>query len=206
MTDDSSGKVLIVDDEELSVEFLAALLRDEYELAIARNGFEAVELAREFKPDVILMDIMMPVMDGYEALRHIIEIPDLTDIPVLFITAMTKIESEIKGLELGAHDYLAKPYNATIVKLRVKNHVRFKRHNDLVKEQRDQLSAKNRELEKTLARVRRLEGIITICMYCKQIRTAKDSWSQIEKYISDHSEVRFSHGICPECYASVQKS
>jgi response regulator RpfG family c-di-GMP phosphodiesterase len=166
---------------------------------MADSGKAALEIALKEHPDVILLDIMMPEMDGYEVFRKILANPALSDIPVLFITAMTESECETKGLELGAHDYLIKPYNPSLVRLRVKNHVAFKKRSDLVKEQRDQLAVKNSELKAALARIMHLEGLITICMYCKQIRNESDSWEQLEKYITEHSEARFSHGICPKC-------
>lgn len=197
------GIILIVDDEPLSVENLSLLLAPDYDTFIACNGLEALELAKQVKPDVILLDIVMPDMDGYEVIRQLQANPDLCDIPVLFITCMSEKECETKGLMLGAHDYLTKPYNPMIVKLRVKNHVAFKLKNDLLKHQRDLLAKKNKELENMLSRLRKLESVITICMYCKKIRTEHDAWEQLEKYISDHSDTRFSHGICPACFDKV---
>jgi len=193
------GKVLIVDDDPLSTETLLLHLSDDYETFVAVNGVEALGFAAAVEPDVILLDILMPEMDGYEVIRQLAANPRLCDIPVLFITCMTETECEAKGLMLGAHDYLTKPYNPHIIRLRVKNHIDFKRKNDQVKQQRDLLSLKNRELERTLARLKKLEGIITVCMYCKQVRNKSDAWEQFEKYIADNSEVKFSHGICPDC-------
>lgn len=193
-----NGKILIVDDDPLSFETLLLHLSD-YETFVAVNGVEALALADAVDPDVILLDILMPEMDGYEVIRQLAENPKLCDIPVLFITCMTETECEVKGLMLGAHDYLTKPFNPHVVRLRVKNHIDFKHKNDLVKQQRDLLSLKNRELEMTVARLKKLEGIITVCMYCKQVRNKSDAWEQFEKYIADNSEVKFSHGICPDC-------
>ncbi|GAM09141.1 response regulator PleD [Geobacter sp. OR-1] len=197
------GKVLIVDDDLLSIETLSVLLSADYSISVARNGLEALESANASEPDVILLDIVMPEMDGYEVIRQLQANPKLCDIPVLFITVMSEAESEIIGLSLGAHDYLTKPYNPKIVRLRVKNHVNFKRNNDLVKQQRDLLKQKNEELENTLSRLRKLEGIITICMYCKNIRNEMNSWEQLEKYVSANSDALFSHGVCPECFKRI---
>ena len=88
--------------------------------------------------------------------------------------------------------YLKKPVNVDLLKLRVRNHIELKRRSDIVKEQRDQLEA-------ALARVKQLEGIIPICMYCKKIRDDQQSWHQLERYISEHSEAVFSHGMCSAC-------
>ena len=88
-----------------------------------------------------------------------------------------------------------------MLKLRVRNNLEVKVHNDLVREQRDLLSRKNKELEAAFARIRRLEGIIPICMHCKNIRSDDASWQKLEAYISNHSNAIFSHGICPDCIA-----
>jgi response regulator RpfG family c-di-GMP phosphodiesterase len=197
------GTVLIVDDEPISVESLCHFLVPDYEILLADNGKMALELAETRRPDVILLDIVMPKMDGYEVFRRILDNPQLCDTPVLFITVMKEEECETRGLELGAHDYLTKPYNPAIVRLRVKNQIEFKRRSDLVRAQRDLLAFKNEALETALSRIRRLEGIITICMHCKQIRTDSDSWELLEKYVTDHSEAKFSHGICPTCCEAV---
>jgi response regulator RpfG family c-di-GMP phosphodiesterase len=181
---------------------LCYFLAHDYEILLANGGEAALEIAATKNPDVILLDIVMPRMDGYEVFRRLHENPLLSHIPVLFITVMTEAECETRGLELGAHDYLTKPYNPAIVRLRVKNHMEFKRRNDLVREQRDLLAEKNRELEESFSRIRRLEGIITICMHCKQIRNDSDAWEQLEIYITEHSEARFSHGLCPTCQES----
>ncbi len=198
----SKGKVLIVDDEPISVESLCHFLAPDYEILQATCGESALVIAEAQQPDVILLDIFLPKMDGFEVFRQILQNPQLHNIPVLFITVMAEEECEAKGLELGAHDYLTKPFNPAIVRLRVKNHIQFKRRNDLVRRQRDELVHKNGELEAALSRMRRLEGIITICMHCKQIRTDFDNWKQLEVYISDNSEAQFSHSICPGCLES----
>lgn len=134
----------------------------------------------------------MPDLSGFDVCKIIKAEEAYADIPILFLTAKDAIEAEIIGLELGGIDYLKKPVNLYLLKLRVRNHIELKSRNDLVKEQRDQLKA-------ALARIRQLEGIIPICMYCKKIRDAQQSWHQLETYISNHSEAQFSHGMCPAC-------
>lgn len=82
----------------------------------------------------------------------------------------------------------------------MRNHIELKKRNELVREQRDLLARQKEELEAALARVKQLEGLIPICMYCKKIRDDNQSWQQLEKYITEHSEAQFSHGMCPECF------
>ena len=92
-----------------------------------------------------------------------------------------------------------------LLRLRVKNHIESKERNDLLREQRDLLIKQKEELEAALARIKRLEGTIPICAYCKKIRDDQQSWKQLETYISEHSEALFSHGICPDCYEMAMK-
>jgi response regulator RpfG family c-di-GMP phosphodiesterase len=121
-------------------------------------------------------------------------------VPVIFLTAMDSSEGEAKGLSLGGIDYLSKPVNFDLLKLRVRNHIELKDRNDMVREQRDLLARQKAELEEALARIKQLEGVIPICMHCKSIRSDDASWQQLEAYISDHTDALFSHGICPTCF------
>lgn len=189
---------MIVDDIPANVQVLAELFTDEYELFFALNGYDAIALMKVHRPDIILLDIMMPGIDGFEVCRQIRADGLLAETPVIFVTALEHEADELKGLELGAVDYIIKPVNGTLVKIRVRNQLELK-------QQRDALKERTVELENALERVKRLEGIIPICMYCKKIRDDKDSWQQLEKYITEHSEAFFSHGVCPECYERAQE-
>jgi PleD family two-component response regulator len=185
-------KILIVDDTPTNIQILNELLTDEYEIYFAVNGKDALQNAATVIPDMILLDIMMPEMDGYEVCRTLKKNRLLKDIPVIFITALNQADHETEGLELGAVDYITKPFNPAIVRLRVKNQIELKRH-------RDALALRNAELQEALAKIKTLAGLLPICASCKKIRDDKGYWTQIETYIRDHSEAEFSHGICPEC-------
>ncbi|MBJ6800417.1 hybrid sensor histidine kinase/response regulator [Geomonas propionica] len=124
--------VMIVDDTPANIEILSESLGDDYELFFATSGLDALELIRADKPDLILLDIMMPGMDGFDLCRILKGDPSTRDIPVIFVTAMIEEEQEIKGLELGAIDYLTKPISPHIVRARVKNHLELKRYRDLL--------------------------------------------------------------------------
>ncbi|MDD2898389.1 MAG: response regulator [Desulfuromonadaceae bacterium] len=212
--------VLIVDDEPLSVRILCHQLENDYAIVLAQNGREALKIISDTPPDIVLLDLLMPEMNGYEVYRFIRMIPALDSVPVLFITAMPDVECEALGLEMGASDFIHKPFSADLVRLRIKNHLAFSQERSLLMQrsselqllntklkdeiiQRKEIQRINEELilkyEATLARVKLLEGIIPICAYCHKIRDDKDGWNQLEEYISDHSEALFSHGICPEC-------
>lgn len=132
---ESSGKctVLVVDDTADNLSLMSNLLRTDYKVKLATSGERALQIvAGESKPDLILLDIMMPDMDGYEVLRRLQFNPDTEDIPVIFLTAMSASEDESVGLELGAVDYITKPINPAIVMARVRNHLQLKRARDFL--------------------------------------------------------------------------
>jgi two-component system, sensor histidine kinase and response regulator len=123
---------MIVDDTPANIEVVSESLGDEYEMIFATSGAEALDLIREDKPDLILLDIMMPGMDGYQVCSILKGDPATRDIPIIFVTAMTQEEDEVKGLELGAIDYITKPVTPHVVKARVRNHLEMKRYRDLL--------------------------------------------------------------------------
>jgi len=138
--------ILIVDDIPLNVQVLVGLLKDKYEIKVATDGPRALELANLIPhPDLILLDIVMPNMDGYEVLRKLKETQGTKDIPVIFVTASASIEDEEKGLTLGAVDYITKPISAAIVKARVNTHIMIKLQRDelLYNATHDQLTGLN---------------------------------------------------------------
>jgi DNA-binding response OmpR family regulator len=196
---DKRFSVLVVDDEPVNIKLISSALKNEYNILTAKDGHDAIGQVKEHKPDLILLDVMMPDLSGFEVCGIIKSDAAFADIPVIFLTALDTQDGELRGLEIGGIDYLTKPINFALLKQRVRNHIALQEKNELVKEQRDQLARQKEELEAVLGRVRQLEGIIPICMYCKKIRDDRDSWQQLEQYISDHSEVMFSHGICPDC-------
>ena len=191
--------VLIVDDEPLSVEILCHHLNNDYTVISAHSGSEALEMISHATPDIILLDLVMPVMDGYEVYKAIRSMPSLDGIPVLFITVLADAECEAMGLEMGASDYVHKPFSADLVRLRIKNHLAFSQERSLLLQRSTELQEANRALEATLARVKLLEGIIPICMYCYKIRDYNGAWNKMVEYITAHSEAQFSHGVCPDC-------
>ncbi|MBF0317333.1 MAG: response regulator [Nitrospirae bacterium] len=119
--------VLIVDDTIANIEITNEALQDTYMTYFATNARDALETALAVRPDLILLDIIMPDMDGYELFRLLKKEPSLADVPVIFITSMDQKDDETVGLELGAVDYISKPINPAVVKLRVKNHLMLKR-------------------------------------------------------------------------------
>jgi diguanylate cyclase (GGDEF)-like protein len=125
---DARPLVLAVDDEPVNLQTIVELLRTEFRLRVASDGRTALELAQHpDRPDVILLDIMMPGMNGYEVCRHLKEAPATRDIPVIFVTSIHDASAETRGLELGAVDYIVKPFNAGVARARVRTHVQLRR-------------------------------------------------------------------------------
>jgi diguanylate cyclase (GGDEF)-like protein len=117
--------ILIADDEKMNVDILGEILSPTYNLLVSRNGTRALELAKEHKPDLILLDVLMPDITGFELIKKLKE-SDVTDkIPVIFITGLTSAEDEEKGFLLGAVDYITKPFVKSIVKARVNTHIKI---------------------------------------------------------------------------------
>ncbi len=146
MTDYSNCIVLAVDDTEANIDILVETLGDQYELRVALDGESALENVAEENPDLILLDIMMPGMDGYEVCRRLKSDPGTRDIPVVFLTAVNQEQNETKGLLLGAVDYVTKPFSPDLIKARVNNHLELKKHRDRLEEL---VTERTRELELT---------------------------------------------------------
>jgi len=144
-------RILVVDDTPANIKILADLLRKDYLLSVATGGADALEIAQsEDRPDLVLLDIMMPEMDGYEVCRRLKADPRTQDVPVIFVTAMTEIDDETRGFSLGAVDYITKPVRPPIVKARVAAHIELALA-------RQTLAAQNRVLRESLAMAARVQ-------------------------------------------------
>lgn len=145
--------VLIVDDIPANIKILVGALRENYRLVVATGGFDAIKAAMEKKPDLILLDVMMPGMDGYEVCKRLKSQPETMDIPVIFVTAMDEEKDETRGFLLGAVDYIVKPVNPVIVKARVQTHIALRKAQRELQRHRDELEEivleRTRELRET---------------------------------------------------------
>jgi len=149
-------RVLIVDDVPENIQVLLSTLKNDFAILAATNGKKAIELATSSDPlpDIILLDIMMPEMDGYEVCRRLKAHERAKEIPIIFVTALTESDDEAKGLKLGAVDYIVKPINPELVKSRVTNHLELKRHRDHLQELVDE-----RTLQLKLAKEATIEAM-----------------------------------------------
>lgn len=126
------ARLLIVDDQPVNVKALNEIFKDEYDVLVATNGQQAIKIAREQRPDLILLDIVMPDVDGYTVCRTLKSLPDMVGIPIIFVTSNDDESNEVQGFEIGGADYISKPVNPVIVKARVKTHITLKKQVDLL--------------------------------------------------------------------------
>lgn len=150
------SKILIVDDIPVSIKVLGELLRDKSEILVATSGREAIEVALKNQPDLILLDVVMPDMDGFETCRQLKENSQTADIPVIFITAMAESADVVKGFDVGGQDYIVKPFYKTEVLARVKNHIDLKKSREKIKQYAIELEQKNQELRLLLEQVEQI--------------------------------------------------
>ncbi|MCE5284146.1 MAG: response regulator transcription factor [Deltaproteobacteria bacterium] len=187
-------RILIAEDDFTSRNLLKTLLaRRGHEVVSTVNGAEAWEaMQRPDAPRLAILDWMMPQIDGLDLCRRIRA--RKTDRPPYVIMVTTKGEKSdiIAGLEGGADDYLPKPYNPGELHARVNVGLRLI-------EMQDMLAGKIEELHQALDHIKTLRGIVPICSCCKKIRDDQGYWNQVEVYVREHTEVEFSHSICPEC-------
>ncbi len=155
------AKILIVDDEKFYIDVLVDLLRDDYRTVVARDGEQAMKrVLSDSPPDLILLDVMMPGMDGHEVCRRLNENPATRDIPVIFLTVKSEVADELKGFQLGANDYITKPMSPPIVMARVRTHLALRRAHRELADQNRILEQRVRERTEELSRTQ------DVAIYC----------------------------------------
>jgi len=158
----SRPTVLVVDDTPDNLTLMVGLLKDDYRIKVAASGEKALRIARsESPPDLILLDIMMPQLDGYEVCRQLKADAATREIPVIFLTALTETEDEQRGLELGAVDYITKPVSPPIVKARVRTHLKLKAAADFL---RDKNAFLEQEVERRTREVRAIQEVTILAL------------------------------------------
>lgn len=191
--------VLVVDDTPDNLTLMSGLLKDQYKVKIANNGERALKVVQTGTlPDIILLDIMMPVMDGYETCRHLKANTETRDIPVIFLTAKAEVEDEMKGFELGAVDYITKPISPPIVMTRLKTHLQLKRMRDYLKDKNEFLEE---EVQKRTQEVTAVQDVTILALASLAETRDNDTGNHIRRtqhYIRILAEklrhnIRFSH-------------
>ncbi|HEX8138839.1 MAG TPA: response regulator transcription factor [Pyrinomonadaceae bacterium] len=193
-------RILIAEDDAETNRLLKALLAKwGYEVVSTRDGAEAWEaLQATDAPSLIILDVMMPYLSGIEVCRRVRQMPGRDTTYVILLTAKTSKEDTVAGLAAGADDYITKPFDIQELRARVQVGLR-------IVELQASLAERVRELEEALSQVKQLRGLLPICSYCKKIRDDQNYWQKVESYLSQHSEARISHSVCPDCYAEIVK-
>ena len=191
MAKEHALRVLVAEDDFLVSKEICRIVEKlgHQVVAKAANGEQAVELAAEHSPDVALMDIRMPKLDGIGAAARLQEESPL---PVVILTAHESADFVEQASEAGVGAFLTKPPRAEELSRALV--IAVARHKDLMK-----LRKLNKDLERSLAEIKVLRGMLPICAICKRIRNDDGFWEQVEVYFRENSEVEFTHGLCPEC-------
>jgi len=191
-------RILYVEDEAVTREEIALFLaRRSREVITATNGAEGLELFRREKPEIIVTDIRMPVMDGLKMARAIRE--ESKGALMIVTTAHSDTQYMLQAIDIGVDHYVVKPVSVEKLERaldKCAEIVEYRRTQKSHFVEREKLIA---DLQKALAEIKTLHGILPICASCKRIRDDKGAWQQLEAYISEHTDSQFSHGLCQEC-------
>jgi CheY-like chemotaxis protein len=191
-------KILIAEDDAISALVLKTNLSNwGHEVVTAVDGLSALTILQQTDaPHLAVLDWMMPGLEGTEVCRRVRQ--QSSDIApyIILLTARQGVEEVVKGIAAGADDYLTKPYHRDELQVRLQVGVR-------IVELQLKLAERVHQLELAAAQVKKLEGIIPICGYCKKIRDDHDYWQNVESYFATHSNAEFSHGVCPSCYTEI---
>ena len=201
-------RTLVIDDSPDMRKLIQSILTTKGQTEVltaesARDAFRHLAIddheSGDVAIDLILMDIMMSDMDGIRACQRIKAVERLREIPIIMVTGRTDSEDLRAAFAAGAMDYITKPLNSVELLARVSSALALKRAIDIRKARERELVERHGQLEQALKEVKVLRGLIPICFSCKKIRDDQGYWHTIEAYIQAHSEVDFSHGLCPEC-------
>ena len=188
-------KIIIAEDDVLSRRLLEThLQRWGHEVDAYADGAEALAAIRQAGTAAIaILDWMMPGLDGPEICRRVREDQTISQPYLVLLTSKEGSQSTVEGLKSGADDYVTKPFDAAVLHARVDVGIR-------VLELQSKLARRVKELEEALANVKRLQGLLPICSYCKRVRNDGNYWQQVDLYIAEHTEAKLSHGFCPDCF------
>jgi len=193
-------RVLVAEDDPVNHELLKRLVAEwGHAVVSVPDGAQAWDhLRRDGAPTVALLDWMMPKMTGPEVIKNVRALPLPVRPYLLLLTSRDDPQDVVAGLRSGASDYIVKPFNVDEL------HARFEIGVQNVTLQK-QVADRIRELEAALAHVRRLQGLLPICVYCKKIRDDNNYWRGVENYLMENAEVHFTHSVCPECVQQVPR-
>lgn len=213
---DEQVVVLLVDDQAFVAEVLRRFFAEDprIQLHSCSQPNEAVNVANQVKPTVILQDLVMPGVDGLAIVGRFRANAATKDTPIIVLSSKEEAQTKSLAFTVGANDYLVKLPDRLELLARVRYHSKAyltQRQRDeafrALRESQEQLMesnaallAVNQKLGEALAEVKQLSGLLPMCAYCKRVRDDKNYWNQIESYLSEHSDLRLSHGVCEDCF------
>lgn len=194
-------KILIADDDPITRNMLDVLVKKwGFCSESTADGLAAWKrVVDSTEPLLCILDWIMPGIDGVDLVRKIRRMKDAPYNYVILLTCKNRRDDVVRGINAGADDFITKPFHPSELKARIRAGMR-------ILELQQRLDRNVLDLRAALARVKRLQGLIPICSYCKRIRDDGNYWHQVEKYISEHSEAEFTHGICPKCAETLISS
>lgn len=200
MSGSNSEGILVIDDTIAHLDHLRSVLESEgYGTFIAKTAHAGLQVAQRSSPDLILLDVMLPDMDGFAVCRHLKESDWGREIPVVFTTANTDVDSIVRGFEVGGADYITKPIRELEVIARVRTQLAVKQLTQSLRRKNSELEATAAQLRGALSQVKTLSGLLPICSNCKKIRDGQGVWQHLEIYLAHRSDAKFTHGLCPAC-------
>ena len=187
-------KVLIAEDDPTSRQILEIILgKWGYEVVVACDGNEAWQAFQtDDSPRLAILDWMMPGMDGVEVCRKVRKSGTPPIVYIIVLTAKDRKEDIVSALGAGANDYVVKPFEREELLARI-------RVGERMVALQSALAERVEELQAALSHIKTLQGILPICMHCHKIRDDQDAWQKLEQYVTQHSDAKLSHSICPEC-------
>ena len=193
-------RTLVADDDRVAAEILMRTLkRWDFAVTAVSDGAAAwAYLQNVTEPTLAILDWMMPHLDGPEICRRVRRELPLANMYLMLLTSLESRSDVVAGLDAGADDYVVKPFDPEELRARVQVGVR-------VITLQERLAERVAELQAALSNVKQLQGLLPICSYCKRIRGDDQYWTQVESYIAQRSDAQFSHGICPACFAVLEK-
>lgn len=196
-------RILVAEDDGVTRRILAVTLeRLGWDVITAEDGNAAWRIFETLEgknaPELAVLDWMMPGMEGIEICRRLRATPGFERVYVILLTSRGDKEDLALGLAAGANDYIAKPFHPAELEARV-------RVGERMVNLQSSLAARVTDLEEALTHVQRLQGLLPICSYCKKVRNEANYWEQVDSYFSSHSDLDFTHSICPTCFDTQMK-
>jgi len=195
-----SANILVVDDSRANLRLLVDILTKQgFKVRPVKDGYAALEAVKALPPDLILLDIMMPGIKGYEVCEHLKADDHFRDIPIIFISALHDAQDKVEAFAKGGVDYITKPFQPDEVLARINTHLTIRHLQKSLQKRNEELEDKNLKLKNIIVQVKKLSGLLPMCSNCKKVRNDEGYWQDVAAYIRDHSEADISHSICHDC-------